>query len=364
MRRLLAIALLGLTATACGGSDGGGDEDAVRTAVERFFAHDDPRGCDVQTERFLVNSEDEADPAAARRRCREDESGKPSDELANAGLEPTRGAEASGEAVDGDKARARATLQGGDLDKQAIDVSLVKQGDDWKIDRLDGLEIAPALRDKMDRALGRYFRRTLRGDVADDKLEPTIACVLQSARRSVPNERLAMRFEGQLPPDSLNAAFEGAAVECLRDAAGEGGKTVAGTGYEATLPPGWRDVTKSSTSGRVRSDLVLASALGTINVALETDLPAGITLDQYFQAGRAKATAKLPPRPEPTTLAGVDAITYTFSDVTDKGRRVRDRQVVAIRDGVAYVVTFGVREERFDEEVRSLDAFLASWRWK
>jgi hypothetical protein len=55
MTRLLAIALLAAAAAGCGASGSTDDEDAVRKAVELFFARKEPRGCDVQTDRFVRN---------------------------------------------------------------------------------------------------------------------------------------------------------------------------------------------------------------------------------------------------------------------------------------------------------------------
>jgi hypothetical protein len=358
VRRLLAIGLLALALAGCGDSGGGDDEKGVRESVELFFAKKEPRGCDVQTERFLKNSEDEADLGAARQSCRKDEAERSSKELSDVGLEPTGGAEVSDIAVDGGKATAKATQQGGDIHGQVIDVTLVEQASRWKIDRLDGLELDDALREKIDRAIGRFLGQSFRDDLAADRIQPVVDCVLARGRRSFPNERLAARFQGQLPPGTLSKAFEDAARGCLTEAeAGEGGKTISRSSYAVTLPDGWKDITRSAKQKQL--DLVLSSAAATMNVVRETSLPAGITLEQYFEAGRAQAEAKLPRTPESTTLGGEDAITYTFPH-----EALRQRQVVALRDGVAYVVTFGARKGRFDDAAKDFDAILASWRWK
>jgi DcrB-like protein len=351
-----ALALAG-----CGDS-GGGDEDDVKESAELFFAKKEPRGCDVQTDRFLKNSEDEADLGTARRNCRKDEAEGPSKELSDVGLEPTRGAEVSDIAIDGGKATAKATQQGGDLDGQVIDVTLVKHASRWKIDRLDGLEINDALRQKIDGALGRFLGQSFRDNVRADRVQPVTDCVLARGRQSFPNERLAARFEGQLPPGTLSKAFEEAARGCLTEAdVAKGDKTVSGTGYEIGVPGGWRNVTRSANNKQL--DLLLSKAAATVNVVRETSLPAGITLEQYFEAGRARAGVELPRTPKPATLGGDDAITYTFPHEV-QGRKLRQRQVVAIRDGVAYVVTLTAREAGFADQSKDFDAILASWRWK
>jgi hypothetical protein len=207
--QLSLIAVAALSLVACGGS-GDGQEGAIQTSVERFFAHD-PRGCDLQTRRFLLNSEDEVDPRAALRQCRERESGNP----ATAGLAPSRGASVSEIAVDSDRAEADARLEGGDVDAQVIHVTLAKQGDAWKIDRLDGLTIDPTLREKLDALLRPTFRSALRGKVPDVALVATVDCVVAGGRRAIPNPRLAARFEGQLAPGTLGRAFEDVTRRCL-----------------------------------------------------------------------------------------------------------------------------------------------------
>jgi hypothetical protein len=357
MRRLLPIGLLALAVASCGDSGAGSDEDAIRTSIERYFAKD-KRGCDLETGRLLRNTEGEADLAAALRECRKDEEGASERELAEVDLEPSRGTSVSGIAVDGAKARAKARLEGGDTDGQMIDVRLVKQRDDWKLDHLDGIRVDDRLRDKIDRAFGVYFRRSLQGDVAADEIEPAVQCIVAGVRRAVPNERLAEDFEGNLPPETLSPAIEKVARDCLL---GDDGKTVSGTGYEIGVPGGWKDVTPAK---QKQLEVVLSSAGATVNVVRETNLPAGITLDRYFEAGRGRAGVELPRTPEPATLGGEDAITYTFPNEARDGGKLRQRQVVAIRDSVAYVVTFSARDASFADQSKDFDAILASWRWK
>src|SRR3954451_24199592 len=123
MGRLLGVAACGggllLALAACGG--GGGDAKAVKANVERFFASD-PRGCTLETERMVRNTQDPAPTDEAIASCRRREQQRQSGRPTISPFTPTRGAAVSGVEVDGDRASATATLQGGDLDGQKLDV--------------------------------------------------------------------------------------------------------------------------------------------------------------------------------------------------------------------------------------------------
>ncbi len=203
-------ALLGLAA--CGG--GGEDEKAVKANVARFFASD-PRGCTLETERMVRNTQDVATTDAAIASCRRREQQRQSGADAGTPFAPSRGAAVADVSVDGAKATAVATLQGGDLNGQKLDVGLVKQGDVWKIDRIDGLKIDARLRAKYDSAFTPNVRTALKGKIPDDQVEATVTCIVQHFTASVPNDRLADQYEGKLAPGTLSKAGEEAAQACL-----------------------------------------------------------------------------------------------------------------------------------------------------
>ena len=206
----LLVLLLGLAA--CGG--GGEDEKAVKANVERFFASD-PRGCTLETEQMVRNTQDSATTGEAIASCRRREQQRRQGGDTGTPFAPSRGAAVSDVSIDGAKATAKATLQGGDLDRQKLDVGLVKQHDVWKIDRIDGLRIDARLRAKYDSAFGPNVRNALKGKIADDRVEAAVACIMQRFAASVPNERLAAQYEGKLAPGTLSKAGEEAAQACL-----------------------------------------------------------------------------------------------------------------------------------------------------
>jgi hypothetical protein len=212
MRRLMMFALGLAAVAACGG--GGEDEKAVKANVARFFAVD-PRGCVLETERMVRNTQDSADTGEAIASCRRREQQRQAGQQTISPFTPTRGAAVSGVEVDGAKASATATLQGGDLDGQKLDVGLVKQRGEWKIDRIDGLRIDLRLRAKYDAAFAPNVRKALEGTIPDDQIEATLTCIVSRFAQAVPNDRLADQYEGKLPPGTLSKAGEEAAQACL-----------------------------------------------------------------------------------------------------------------------------------------------------
>src|SRR5262249_38433487 len=120
----LAI-LLALGLSACGG---GGDESAdVETAIETAATTTDPVDCKrLETTRFMEQISQESGEAAGRE-CEEE-------------AEKEEGADAatvSDVEVDGSDATAAVKLTGGGgFDGQTVEVALIKDGDQWKLDEV------------------------------------------------------------------------------------------------------------------------------------------------------------------------------------------------------------------------------------
>ncbi len=129
-RILVPLALLALSAptvAACGG--GSGSEGEITATIERAATTSDPRNCTaLETLRF-VEQNSERKGAAATRACRRE---------AREGREEAKAVEVSNVSVNGSKATAEVRFEGGPLDSQALEMSLVEAGGSWKLDHIDG----------------------------------------------------------------------------------------------------------------------------------------------------------------------------------------------------------------------------------
>lgn len=118
-----------LLLSACGGDDSGSDDEAdITAAIEQAATTDTAENCtEVQTQAFTEQVEFTAGEDAVKT-CEE-----------NAGDGDIAGESVAVEniEVDGDTATADVAFTGGGLDGQEIAISLVKEGDQWKLDSLD-----------------------------------------------------------------------------------------------------------------------------------------------------------------------------------------------------------------------------------
>jgi hypothetical protein len=136
LRLTFAVALAALPApfalAACGGNDDGSseDEDQITAAIDRAATSTDPAKCtEVETIKFI--QETDADPGdspeEALRKCQEGAGDVPADSVDVSEIE-----------VDGDSATAKALVTGSFFDGQTLDLALVKDGDQWKLDEFNG----------------------------------------------------------------------------------------------------------------------------------------------------------------------------------------------------------------------------------
>lgn len=112
-----------LALAACGGGNGSSDESQIEEAIEKSAASTDPVNCTkLQTQKFTEQTTQESGKAAVRS-CEEE-------------AEKEEGAESASVAnveVDGSTATAEATLNGGSFNGQTVEVELVKDGGQWKL---------------------------------------------------------------------------------------------------------------------------------------------------------------------------------------------------------------------------------------
>jgi hypothetical protein len=113
---------------ACG-SSGNSDEDQIVEAIETSATSGDPANCTkLATLAFVEQSESEEGQAAVKQ-C-EKNANDPStiaDSVAVTKVE-----------VDGSDATADVAFKGSGLDGQTVAVALIKDGDQWKLDRING----------------------------------------------------------------------------------------------------------------------------------------------------------------------------------------------------------------------------------
>jgi hypothetical protein len=139
---LALLALAALTLTACGG--GGGDEGKITETIETAATTADPSNCtELETQRFVEQNSEQKGKAAV----------KACEEEAEAGEEEAEGASVSNVSVDGEKATAQVEFEGGPLDSQALEVALVQEDGDWKLDQIEGFA------DYDGKALGEAFEK-------------------------------------------------------------------------------------------------------------------------------------------------------------------------------------------------------------
>jgi hypothetical protein len=130
-RILASLALLALAAlmlTACGGG-GSSDEDKITETIETAATTNDPKNCtELETLNFVEQNTTEKGQKAV----------KACEAEAEAGEEEAEGANVSNVSVDGSKATAETEFEGGSLGSQSLEVALVEEDGNWKLDQIEG----------------------------------------------------------------------------------------------------------------------------------------------------------------------------------------------------------------------------------
>ena len=122
----LLLALSALFVVACG--SGSSDESQIEEAIEASATSTDPADCSkLNTQRFMEQTT-QSEGSKAVEECEKQATEEKGSEAAAA----------SNVAVEGSKATADAAISGGSFDGQTVEVSLVKEGDQWKLDELTG----------------------------------------------------------------------------------------------------------------------------------------------------------------------------------------------------------------------------------
>lgn len=118
------LILSALAFAACG--SGGGDEGEVEEVIETSATSNDPADCKkLNTQQFMEQTTQESGKTAVKKCEEEAKEGEGAKSVSVSAVE-----------VDGSDATAEAALSGGNLDGQTLEVALVKDGDQWKLDEV------------------------------------------------------------------------------------------------------------------------------------------------------------------------------------------------------------------------------------
>jgi len=192
---LLAVALAAsLILAACGDDDDdtSADEQEIVDAITEAATSSDPSNCtDLQTQRFVEQTTGETGPEAIAS-CEEDAEESVADE-----------ADVSNVEIDGDSATAEADLSGSFFGGQTIEIALMKEGDQWKLDELVGFvdldlqEFAGAIRTSLEE---------------EDEAPPEVTdCVVGNVEQLTAEEAEALFINNdrQLEQQVFDSCFEG-----------------------------------------------------------------------------------------------------------------------------------------------------------
>lgn len=121
----LLISIFGLAA--CGGGES--DEDKITSTIETAATSTDPAVCgETQTPKFMEQTS-AATGKEAEKECEEE---------AKTGEGNPESVSVSKVEVEGEKATANVEFEGGNFDSQTLEVALVKEGSDWKLNEFTG----------------------------------------------------------------------------------------------------------------------------------------------------------------------------------------------------------------------------------
>jgi hypothetical protein len=128
-RRLVLACLLVVSAlalAACGSSNS--DESQIEEAVETSATTTDPADCKKLATQQFMEQTTQSEGSEAVKTCEKEASND----------EGAESAAVANVEVEGSKATADVALTGGGFDGQEVEVALVKEGDQWKLDEIAG----------------------------------------------------------------------------------------------------------------------------------------------------------------------------------------------------------------------------------
>jgi hypothetical protein len=189
-RLLLLPCLLIVSAfvlAACGSSSN--EEGDVEVAIETSATTTDPADCKkVNTQQFMEQVTRESGEAAVEECEEEAKKDEGSDSVSVSNIE-----------IDGSNATAETALSGGNLDGQTLEVELVRDGDQWKMNEV--VEFTDFDQDKLVGALEDQFAEN------SSEIDPKLAaCFIEAFKQGSEEEVEELLFKG--PVDALEELFE------------------------------------------------------------------------------------------------------------------------------------------------------------
>lgn len=160
---------------------------------------------------------------------------------------------------------------------------------------------------------------------------------------------------------------------------------VSGDGYSYELPGGWDD--RSDAAGDISAagfqpDTIVADDpvegfTPSVNVVRETSLADDVDVEDYVELSRRNLSdpealdqlglegfaPQLEDEVRETDLDGEEARSFDYT-ADQQGKEVAFRQVYALRDGTAYVVTYTALSDRFEGGADALEDVIDSWEWE
>jgi hypothetical protein len=181
------LILSALSFAACGSSSG--DEGEVEEVIEASATTTNPADCKkLNTQEFMEQTTQESGNAAVKE-CEEEAKNE----------EGAKSVSVSAVEVDGSDATAEAALSGGNLDGQTLEVALVKDGDQWKLNEVVGFT-------KFDQGkLVEGLEASL--SEASSEVDPKFAgCVIEAFKQGSQSEVEELLFGNS--PKALEEVFE------------------------------------------------------------------------------------------------------------------------------------------------------------
>jgi hypothetical protein len=178
---LLIVSALALAAC---GSSGSNDEGEIEEAIETSATSPDPANCKkLSTQAFMEQSTSSSGSEAVEK-C-EEEAEEPENNAESV--------EVTNVEVEGEEATAEATFTGSSFDSQTLEVALVKEGGQWKLNEIEGFS-------KLNKTALVEALETQFEEGESELSEETTTCILEGFEESSQPEIEELLLSGSTEP--------------------------------------------------------------------------------------------------------------------------------------------------------------------